>query len=98
MEHTQVRCRSYMVVLQDGSDSRSRFVICEVERTKLEIKRFCVWAYSGYPNEIEDITSSLSESVRQELRRHTMRLMSDENLWDAAGDQNEDSPGDGLGV
>ena len=98
MEHTQVRCRSYMVVLQDGSDSRSRFVICEVERTKLKLKRFCVWAYSGYPNEIEDITSSLSEIVRQELRRHTMRLMSDENLWDAAGDQNEDSPGDGLGV
>ena len=98
MGHTQVRCRSYMVVLQDGSDSRSRFVICEVERTKLKLKRFCVWAYSGYPNEIEDITSSLSESVRQELRRHTMRLMSDENLWDAAGDQNEDSPGDGLGV
>ena len=98
MEHTQVRCRSYMVVLQDGSDSRSRFVICEVERTKLELKRFCIWAYSGYPNEIEDITSSLSESVRQELRRHTMRLMSDENLWGAAGDQNEDSPGDGLGV
>ena len=98
MEHTQVRCRSYMVVLQDGSDSRSRFVICEVERPKLKLKRFCVWAYSGYPNEIEDITSSLSESVRQELRRHTMRLMSDENLWDAAGDQNEDSPGDGLGV
>ncbi len=98
MEHTQVHCRSYMVVLQEGSNSRSRFVICEVARTKLEIKRFCVWAYCGYPHEIEDISNSLNERVRQELRRHTMQLMSDENLWDAAEDQSENSPGDGLGV
>ncbi len=97
MAPADLRSRSYMVMLNEDVAAKTRIVICEVERTKLEVKRFCVWAYCGYPAEIEDISDQLNGQVKRRLRQHTMQLMVDENLWSdeedtgAAGD-------DGLGV
>ena len=97
MAPTDLHSRSYMVMLDEGVAAKARIVICEVERTKFEVKRFCVWAYCGYPAEVEDIRDQLNGQVERKLRQHTMQLMVDENLWsdDEATGAAED---DGLGV
>ena len=58
--------RSYFVRLADVTNDREGFLICEVERSKLELKRFKVWSYCGYPNEIEDVSESIK---RQDMPR-----------------------------
>ena len=82
MSEDSVFSRSYFVRLADVTNDREGFLICEVERSKLELKRFKVWSYCGYPNEIEDVSDSINGKICLELKRHSMQLMSDENLWD----------------
>ena len=77
MAPTDLHSRSYMVILDEGVAAKARIVICEVERTKLEVKRFSVWAYCGYPAEIEDISDQLNGQVERKLRQHAMQLMAD---------------------
>ncbi len=97
MTPADLRSRSYMVMLNEDVAAKARIVICEVERTKLEVKRFCVWAYCGYPAEVEDISDQLNGQVKRKLRQHTMQLMMDENLW--SDDEDTGAIGDdGLGV
>ena len=88
MSEDRVFSRSYFVRLADVTNDREGFLICEVERSKLELKRFKVWSYCGYPNEIEDVSESINGKICRELKRHSMQLMSDENLWD----HDEDPP------
>ena len=88
MSEGRVFSRSYFVRLADVTNDREGFLICEVERSKLEFKRFKVWSYCGYPNEIEDVSDSIDGKICRELKRHSMQLMSDENLWD----HDENSP------
>lgn len=88
MTEDSVFSRSYFVRLADVTNDREGFLICEVERSKLELRRFKVWSYCGYPNEIEDVSETMDSKVCRELKRHSMQLMSDENLWD----QNADPP------
>ena len=82
MSEDSVFSRSYFVRLADVTNDREGFLICEGERSKLELKRFKVWSYCGYPNEIEDGSDSIDGKICRELKRHSMQLMSDENLWD----------------
>ena len=82
MSQDRVFSRSYFVRLADVTNDREGFLICEVERSKLELKRFKIWSYCGYPNEIEDVSDSINGKICIELKRHSMQLMSDENLWD----------------
>lgn len=97
MAPADLRSRSYMVMLDEDVAAEARIVICEVERTKLEVKRFCVWAYCGYPTEVEDISDQLNGQVKLKILQHTMQLMVDENLW--LDDEDTGAAGvDGLGV
>ena len=82
MNEDSVFSRSYFVRLADVTNDREGFLICEVERSKLELKRFKVWSYCRDPNEIEDVSESINGKQCRELKRHSMELMSDENLWD----------------
>ena len=88
MPEESVFSRSYFVRLADVTNDREGFLICEVERSKLELRRFNVWSYCGYPNEIEDVSDSIDGKICRELKRHSMQLMSAENLWD----NDEDPP------
>ena len=92
MGRADIMTRTYLVKVIDPSDGQESLLICEVERSKLELKQFNVWSYCGYPDEIEDISERMDGKMRSQLRRHTMQLMSDENLWD---DDEGPPPGSG---
>ena len=91
MSEDSIFSRSYFVHLADVTNDKEEFLICEVERSEIELRRFKIWSYCGYPNEIEDISERIDSNICDKLKHHTMKLMSDENLWDC----NEDPPSGG---
>ena len=95
MGRADIVTRTYLVKVLDPKLQQESVLICEVERSKLELKQFNVWSYCGYPEEIEDISETMDGKMRSELKRHTMQLMSDENLWDDDEDRPDSSSDEG---
>ena len=67
MGGVDVVSRAYMVKVLEPKRARESLLLCEVERSRLELKRINLWSYCGYPAEIEDISADIDDKMRDEL-------------------------------